>query len=116
MEAGLDSLAAVELRNAVAAAFSVTLSATAAFDFPTLAAMADHVARQLSALMPAQRQRAWGDHGDDRDDGREPTSKHRRATAAIDLAALTAQLASLAADVLGAEVTPQQPFMEVWKS
>ena len=36
MSAGLDSLAAVELRNMVQQRFAVALPATAAFDFPTI--------------------------------------------------------------------------------
>lgn len=36
MSAGLDSLAAVELRNTVQQRFSVSLSATAAFEYPTI--------------------------------------------------------------------------------
>lgn len=36
MSAGLDSLAAVELRNAVAARFGASLPATVALDYPTL--------------------------------------------------------------------------------
>ena len=36
MEAGLDSLAAVELRTAVAAAFGTAMPATLALDYPTL--------------------------------------------------------------------------------
>ena len=36
MEAGLDSLAAVELRNAVAARFGAAMPATLALDYPTL--------------------------------------------------------------------------------
>ncbi len=36
MSAGLDSLAAVELRNAVSARFGASLPATVALDYPTL--------------------------------------------------------------------------------
>lgn len=46
MEAGLDSLGAVELRSTVSAAFSVPLPATAAFDYPTVAALAAFIASQ----------------------------------------------------------------------
>ena len=45
MEAGLDSLAAVELRNGVAVRFGAHLPATAALDYPTLTAMAEAVLR-----------------------------------------------------------------------
>lgn len=44
LQAGLDSLAAVELRNAVASKFGVQLPATVTFDYPTVAALAAFVA------------------------------------------------------------------------
>ena len=47
MEAGLDSLASVELMNAVAGRFQVSLGATAMFDYPTALALADVVSREL---------------------------------------------------------------------
>jgi hypothetical protein len=55
----VDSLGAVELRNAVAARFSVALPATAIFDYPTSAALAAFVAtlvaptpRTFTAALP----------------------------------------------------------------
>ena len=51
MEAGLDSLGALELRNALQARFGVNLAATAMFDFPTAAALAAHV---HAALAPGE--------------------------------------------------------------
>ena len=55
-QAGLDSLSAVELRNAVADAFAVDLPATAAFDFPSIAALATHILllKQPLCAEPAQ--------------------------------------------------------------
>lgn len=52
MQAGLDSLGAVELRNALMARFGIAVSATVAFDHPTPAALAAHVA---ATLAPADR-------------------------------------------------------------
>ena len=44
MEAGLDSLSAVELRNDLAAAFDTELPATLIFDYPTIPALASFIA------------------------------------------------------------------------
>ena len=48
MEAGLDSLATVELRNALSSKFGVDLPTTVVFDHPTSAALAKHLAGSLS--------------------------------------------------------------------
>jgi Phosphopantetheine attachment site len=44
----------VDLRNALAARFSVELPATAVYDYPTPAALAAHIAKLLAAKQPAQ--------------------------------------------------------------
>src|SRR5690606_34250788 len=46
-DSGLDSLMAVELRNALAKAFAQPLPATLLFDYPTLEALAAHLLRVL---------------------------------------------------------------------
>ncbi len=47
-EFGLDSLLAVELRNALAALTGTSLPATLLFDYPTVAALADHLVERLA--------------------------------------------------------------------
>jgi acyl transferase domain-containing protein/NADPH:quinone reductase-like Zn-dependent oxidoreductase/acyl carrier protein len=51
-ELGLDSLVAVELRNALSRSLECRLPATLAFDYPTLNALADHLERRLFPMEP----------------------------------------------------------------
>ena len=50
MEAGLDSLGTIELRNALNARFALDMPATLVFDHPTIASLAQHVARELQGI------------------------------------------------------------------
>ena len=50
MASGLDSLAAVELRNSLQDTFAVELPATLAMDYPTVAAVAKHIYGKLAAV------------------------------------------------------------------
>ena len=47
MEAGLDSLGAVELRNALGARFGIEMPATLTFDHPSITALAAYVSASL---------------------------------------------------------------------
>ena len=49
-EYGLDSLLSIELRNALSADLDARLSATALFDYPTLAALTDWLLRDVLKL------------------------------------------------------------------
>jgi len=73
MEAGLDSLGAVDLRNALGALFEIELPATATFDYPTLAAMAQYIA---AAVAPRQAAASitWNDNAAVDQDFGAPTS------------------------------------------
>lgn len=51
-ELGLDSLGAVELRNRLVAALGRNLRATLLFDYPTLAALADHIEHDVLGFPP----------------------------------------------------------------
>ena len=54
LQAGLDSLAAVELRNAVSRSLGVALPATVVFDYPTVAALAAYIADEMRAAGPGR--------------------------------------------------------------
>lgn len=47
IQAGLDSLGAVELRNGIAAKFGISLPSTVAFDYPTPKALALYISKQV---------------------------------------------------------------------
>jgi acyl carrier protein len=54
MASGLDSLGAVQLRNAISERFGVELPATAALDYPTGSAIATHIAKNTGVAIPGQ--------------------------------------------------------------
>ena len=51
MDAGLDSLGAVELRNTLATRFAVDLPATLTFDYPTVRALSQYLVENLTPVM-----------------------------------------------------------------
>lgn len=98
-QAGLDSLGAVELRNALAARFGCDLPATATFDHPTLGALADAVMADLDRS-------AKGSAAVAADPGRSVDP-----SAAAE--AVLGRLTGLLHGILGRAVAPAEPLMEV---
>ncbi len=60
MEAGLDSIGAVELRNSVASKYGIDLPATISFDQPTVRALAEYLAAMLAPQRRTQLQTGVG--------------------------------------------------------
>ena len=56
MSVGLDSLGAVELRNALEAQFGFSLPSTLIFDYPTVSGMSELIMQKLQASRPARRE------------------------------------------------------------
>ena len=93
MEAGLDSLGAVELRNQLATSFtSVELPATLTFDYPTVNALAGFIAQQHQSHRQIQ-----------------PNRGHERAQASTpDLDDVLQQISHTVESMLGVSVDPAQ--------
>ena len=100
MEAGLDSIGAVELRNAVGAKFGIELPATASFDYPTAHALAVHVAAHAS---PNPGGAAADGVSEEQEDWSMPT--------ADGLQEVVAELRELISELLGAAVPDDQVRM-----
>jgi 3-oxoacyl-(acyl-carrier-protein) synthase/acyl carrier protein len=105
MEAGLDSLGAVELRTALNGAFSMELPATVTFDFPTVATLARFIAAEAADVADAAAAAAPAGPA-------AAISAAPAASAAVDAAAVERQVAAEVRRMLGADVERGQPLME----
>ena len=124
VQAGLDSLGSVELRNALSSTFQLELPATSAFDYPTPTALARHISSRLPAAQgsgPAAGEE-WAGAPLRPSAGRRTTAwPHKRAAKAQRTSSRPAAAADevaqavavVVAEVLGAPVGAAQPLMEV---
>lgn len=90
MEAGLDSLGAVELRNQVASRYETELPATLIFDHPTAAALSGFVHSQMAGHQAATMEGFTSD------------------PAPLDVGWLAEEISGLVKDVVGAAVASEQ--------
>ena len=105
MSAGVDSLAAVELRNSMQSKFSLELPPTVIFDFPSIAALSAHVSARMSQLEPLAAEADAGRHVEE-----DAESAGNRPSFAA--GAILVELQGIVSGILGAEVAPDQPLME----
>lgn len=119
MEAGLDSLSAIELRNALAIKFGVELPSTVVFDYPTIAALAQHLASYFVTTSVV----AMGEPLDDdptchkqQQESRPFVKAMMTSNDALDVPRLQSAIANeiqeLVESVVGAPVHPKQTLME----
>ena len=108
-QAGLDSLGAVELRNAVSAKFGAELSATAIFDYPTIAALADHliaISKPPPGTIVASADSSFGAAASGGHISSNPSSRPN-------VEEIVCKLTALLLETVGASVGADEPFMEV---
>lgn len=131
MQAGLDSLGSVELRNSLAAAFGQDLPATLAFDYPTPAAVAKLIAGRLPSprkasataarLASSDQAESWrigagGGSSQASQMAAGPSrwqQEHGKAVVEVPAAQVVDAVAAAAAEVLGMAPGSEQPLMEV---
>ena len=62
---GIDSFTAIELRSRLERGFRLKLSATLAWNYPTIAAMAEYLAARIDLPLPSARAAAGAEHSAD---------------------------------------------------
>lgn len=122
MEAGLDSLSAVELRNSLEATFRMDLPATLMFDYPSIAALASFIATRAaeSAAAEAVGSQAAGMSGPGSSAGGDWShggvqhldERSAPAAAAVSRGSAAAWLGVALREMLGTEVALEAPLME----
>lgn len=90
LEAGVDSLGAVELRNKLEANLATELPATVTFDYPTTSALASFLATRMFPAQPDQAADA-------------PTSAHARSQDSVER-----DIQEILRAMLGADIQPNQ--------
>lgn len=98
MAAGVDSLAAVELRSSLQSHFNLDLSATIMFDYPTVSALAGFIASELMCnVQQAQ--------------GVQVVQGQATKNAMPQLEIVLNEVQAAVAEILGSAVAPDQPLM-----
>lgn len=108
MEAGMDSVGVVELRNHLASALGLSLPATLVFEHPSAKAMAEYIAGLLATAMPAaptardMSQQGW----------MPISAPDSGLPAARSLASLEQEVLSIVREVAGVDLAAEDPLMD----
>lgn len=92
MDAGLDSLSGQEMKQQIEDEYNIELSPTAAFDYPTVSALANFVAGELG--------------GEQKDASTEETGPK------VSIADVQARVLRITSGVIGRDVDPREPLMD----
>jgi 3-oxoacyl-(acyl-carrier-protein) synthase/acyl carrier protein len=112
MEAGLDSLGAVELRNALSMAFEFELPATAAFDYPTPKSLAVFLAKALQGREAPSRDVSRPDDAPFDRSSRARFGSPSQSSGAQSHMEVQEAVMAIAAEALGRPLAKHEPFME----
>jgi acyl transferase domain-containing protein/NADPH:quinone reductase-like Zn-dependent oxidoreductase/acyl carrier protein/NAD(P)-dependent dehydrogenase (short-subunit alcohol dehydrogenase family) len=130
MQTGMDSLGAVELRNALNSAFAVDLPPTVTFDYPTIAALAGFISENLPTTSTTTAEAAGQEdvyrseeeeytrvkrrsrHRKQRGGATKPSAPATTLAGADAAAAIQTQIAAVVASVIGHEVDANEPLMQ----
>ena len=103
VQAGLDSLGAVELRNTVASKYSINCPATLAFDYPTASALSEFVAMALPKTEDSCTAAA----------SQPLPSELPSLLSSVNADEILGRVTRIVNGVLGIEISLSQPLMEV---
>ena len=110
-DAGLDSIAAVDLRDRLSGAFGVEVPATAVFDYPSVAALAGFVVSRRRAALIVEKEKKKREEQEAEEERERERERQRQAAAAAAATAAAAASATPAPVVVVTAASPPSSFL-----